>query len=57
MKTLYKTPEIIVEALTKQDVLCSSGLDINPNVKDNSNLDGSVSSSEANGLGGMTDVI
>ena len=57
MKALYKTPEILVEALTKSDVLCSSGLDINPNVKDNLNLDGSVSSSEANGLGGMTDII
>lgn len=56
MKTLYKTPEITVEALARRDVLCSSGV-IDPNVKDNFNLDGSVSSSESNGLGGMTNVI
>ena len=56
MKELYKTPLITVEELTKADVLCSSGV-IDPNVKDNFNLDGSVSSSESNGLGGMTDVI
>ncbi len=56
MKNLYKTPLIAVEELTKADVLCSSGV-IDPNVKDNFNLDGSVSSSESNGLGGMTNVI
>lgn len=56
MKNLYKTPEITVEALARRDVLCSSGdTDTNPNVFDNSNLDGN--STGTNGLGGMTNVI
>ncbi len=56
MKTLYRAPEITVEELTKRDVLCSSGdTDINPNVFDNSNLDGNRAGTK--GLGGMKNVL
>lgn len=39
MKSLYKTPEIVVEELTKQDVLCSSG---EPQVQENQTLGKSI---------------
>ncbi len=32
MKTLYKTPEITVEELTKADVLCASAFDTDNNL-------------------------
>lgn len=49
MKTLYKTPEITVEELTKTDVLCASAL------TDTDNGLGSYSGSDGVGSAGSFD--